>query len=134
MAAPTDGKPIVTWKNEDEAFLNVGHTIRAALRSIGGTASETTYVVQPTAPSVSAAGPRSRNLRVAKIVTEADPDRHLVEAFEYIAKFFENYIVEMLRSADATMELTAHFVGSMPAPSPVLSTVTEQPSSAARSG
>lgn len=41
------------------------------------------------------AGPRSSNLRVSKSFTEADKDRFLFGAFDYISKFFENSLGEL---------------------------------------
>jgi hypothetical protein len=38
---------------------------------------------------------RSSNLRVTKRFTDHDKDRFLQEAFEYIAKFFENTLTEL---------------------------------------
>src|ERR1019366_7864943 len=40
---------------------------------------------------------RSSNLRVAKQFTDLDKDRFLHEGFEYIAKFFENSLKELVR-------------------------------------
>ena len=38
---------------------------------------------------------RSSNLRVARSFTEKDKDDFLHEAFEYLARFFENYLDEL---------------------------------------
>jgi hypothetical protein len=32
QALPKDGKPITTWENQDEAFLNVVQSIRKAIK------------------------------------------------------------------------------------------------------
>lgn len=96
LAAPTDGKPITKWANEDEAFLDVVQKIRAALpashhpeiassRSVSGAAG----------PVAVQSGPRSSNLRLRKTFTDADRDRFLDEAFEYMARFFENSLAEL---------------------------------------
>jgi hypothetical protein len=35
---PTNGKPVTTWDNQDEAFANVAQAIRKAVKEIAGTA------------------------------------------------------------------------------------------------
>jgi len=42
-----------------------------------------------------APGPRSSNLRLAKTFGDRDRDRFKVDAFEYIARFFENSLGEL---------------------------------------
>jgi hypothetical protein len=96
LAAPADGKPITKWTNEDEAFLDVVQKIRAALpaghrpevssRQSGFNATE---------PVAARSGPRSSNLRLRKIFTDADRDRFLDDAFAFMARFFENSLVEL---------------------------------------
>jgi len=96
LAAPTDGKPITKWANEDEAFLDVVQKIRAALpathrpeianpRSGAGAAEQTAV----------RSGPRSSNLRLRKSFTDADRDGFLDEAFAFMARFFENSLAEL---------------------------------------
>lgn len=97
LATPTDGKPVTKWPDRDEAFLDVVRSIKAALNELGQ---------KPIAPVVSQpwigavqdalSGARSSNLRVKKDFTDLDRDRFLHEGFEFIAKFFENSMQELV--------------------------------------
>lgn len=92
LAAPTDGKPITRWPDRDEAFLDVVKQIRAALPAVA--------VPRPTVPAAAPAAPaifspRSSNLRLRQQFSEADQDRFLDEAFEFMAKFFEGSLAEL---------------------------------------
>jgi hypothetical protein len=105
LAAPKDGKPITQWANVDEAFLDVTTAIKGALRErhpAPSTAQGTP--VRGTSVRARAGGSphiRSSNLRVAKRFSDHDKDRFLHEAFEYMAKFFENSLAELVtRNAD----------------------------------
>jgi hypothetical protein len=91
LAAPKDGKPVTKWTDRDDAFLDITKTIRAAVprdttTPALGTASVAAEVV---------VGPRSSNLRIRKTFTERDRDRFLDEAFEFMARFFENSLQEI---------------------------------------
>jgi hypothetical protein len=99
LAAPTDGKPITMWPNIDQAFLEVVTSIKRALTELGRTPKIEkgggAMPVATTGPRQETA--RSSNLRVAKQFTDLDKDRFLHEGFEYIAKFFENSLKELVR-------------------------------------
>lgn len=94
LAAPTDGKPITRWPDMDEAFLDVVQQIRAALPA-------THLPVQRPAPTTAssipatAAGPRSSNLRLRKQFSDADRDQFVDDAFEFMARYFENSLNEL---------------------------------------
>jgi hypothetical protein len=96
LAAPKDGKPVTRWTDRDEAFVDVVRQIRAALPT-----TPTRKVSQPVPrsatalPSVRAAGPRSSNLRVKKDFSDADRDAFMDDAFEHMARFFENSLEEL---------------------------------------
>ena len=94
LAAPRDGKPVRSWPDLDEAFLDVVRMIRAALPAA---AAQTPSSPSPIARFVAAtpALPRSSNLRLKKIFTEADRDRFLDDAFEFLARFFEGSLTEL---------------------------------------
>ena len=101
LAAPTDGKPISTWPNVDEAYLDVVKAVRVAVDVVnspepGAKDGETLSAssVSDTGPA-GAGGPRSSNLRVRRQFTEADKDMFLDDTFEYIARFFENSLAEL---------------------------------------
>ncbi|KUL96507.1 hypothetical protein DK26_06890 [Bosea sp. WAO] len=95
MAAPRDGKPIRSWPDLDEAFLDVAKKIRDALPKAPIAPVPANREHAPTVIQVAAAGPRSSNLRISKTFTEADQDHFLDEAFDFMAKFFEGSLSEL---------------------------------------
>lgn len=98
LLTPTDGKPVTKWPNQDEAFLDVVKQINAAL---GATAPPPPAVLPPRAANSpmeameQVFGPRSSNLRVRKSFTDADRDRFMDEAFDFIARYFEGSLKEL---------------------------------------
>jgi hypothetical protein len=102
LAAPRDGKPITQWANIDEAFLDVTRTIKGALAGRGATITVTRAPSAATAPSLGRAAAtvteiRSSNLRVTKRFTDQDKDHFLQEAFEFMARYFENSLAELAK-------------------------------------
>ena len=96
LAAPTDGKPITRWVDEDEAFLDVVRQIRAALPTSDNPIVNRAHPAPSRMPIQPAgAAPRSSNLRLSKQFSDADRDRFLDETFEFIARFFENSLAEL---------------------------------------
>jgi hypothetical protein len=102
LAAPKDGKPITQWSDIDAAFLDVTTAIKGALRKRGAAAGSAPPRTASAGPAASRSRDvRSSNLRVAKRFGDRDKDGFLHEAFEYIAKFFENSLAELsTRNAD----------------------------------
>ena len=104
MAVPTDGKPVVKQATLDDGFLEVVRAIRQAAESLSGviaapgTARPVTSAVAPTQ-----SGPRSSNLRVKKEFTDRERHAFLNDAFEYIARYFENSLEE-LKARNGTVE------------------------------
>lgn len=94
LAAPRDGKPITLWPDLDEAFLDVVKRIRAALPLPSADVGPAPAPSIASAPP-SAAGPRSSNLRLRRDFTEADRDRFLEDAYEFVARFFEGSLGEL---------------------------------------
>ena len=94
MAAPTDGKPITRWPDEDEAFLDVVRQIRSALPASHPQSAEPVAKTAGTAAIVRS-GPRSSNLRLRKTFTDADRDGFLDDAFAFMERFFENSLAEL---------------------------------------
>lgn len=93
QAVPKDGKPITTCPDLDEAFLEVVKAIRSAL---GSNESEKLRSITSTEDaSHITTGTRSSNLRLKKEFSDADRDRFLNEAFEYMATFFDNSLNEL---------------------------------------
>lgn len=99
-ATPRDGLAVTKWPDRDEAFLEVVKDIRAAAERLGKRTNATAPApaAKPQAspaPTAFAPGPRSSNLRLAKTFTDHDKDRFKLDAFEYIAGFFENSLREL---------------------------------------
>ena len=98
-ATPRDGKPVTQWPDIDEAFLQVAKAVReAAERLVGKRAAPAPTRVARLIPAPAvhtSAGPRSSNLRLAKTFTQRDKDAFQIEAFEFIARFFENSLAEL---------------------------------------
>lgn len=92
LVTPTDGKPVTKWPDRDEAFLNVVKQIRAALPKAPAPTRQSFQ--QPVTSPVSLS-PRSSNLRVKKTFTEAERDRFMDEAVEFMALFFEGSLEEL---------------------------------------
>jgi len=94
-ATPTDGKPITKWTDRDDALLEVAKAVREAASRF--TREATKGEANPRTRGVlrRSDGPRSSNLRVAKTFSERDKDRFRVDAFEYMARFFENSLEEL---------------------------------------
>jgi hypothetical protein len=97
LATPKDGRPVVQWPDRDEAFLDVVQSVRKALEKTRRTAT----APSPAPASASAAdplatsGPRSSNLRIAKKFSDRDRDQFVIEAYDYVAKLFENSLAEL---------------------------------------
>ena len=94
LAAPADGKPITRWPDEDEAFVDVVRQIRVAL-PVPDRLAPAQVPASSAAVPAKTAGPRSSNLRLRKEFTDADRDEFIEEAFEFIARFFENSLAEL---------------------------------------
>lgn len=95
LAAPKDGKPVTRWTDRDEAFLDVANAIHKVTRR-GASADSNAPSSQPVTPAARVANaPRSSNLRLRKTFTEHDRDVFLEEAFEFMARFFENSLDEL---------------------------------------
>lgn len=95
MAAPRDGKPIHSWPDLDEAFLDVAKKIRDALPKTAAAPARAAPIVASHSIPQASPGPRSSNLRVSKTFTDADHDRFLDEAFGFMVKFFEGSLSEL---------------------------------------
>lgn len=96
-ATPRDGKPIRSWTDFDEAFLDVVLTIREAIK----VSAKPKNLVAPkpsSAPGTQTGfvdHPRSSNLGLRRAFTDADRDIFLDQAFDYMTRFFENSLSEL---------------------------------------
>jgi hypothetical protein len=76
--------------------LDVVRQIRAALPANGSREAKGFRAVSDTSASAAIrSGPRSSNLRLRKTFNDADRDRFLEEAFEFMTRFFENSLAEL---------------------------------------
>lgn len=100
LATPTDGRPITMWPNIDAAFLDVVTSIKHALNDLGRKPRPSTQIRIETASDEAGntfdEPVRSSNLRIKKKFTDLDRDRFRHDGFEYIAKFFENSLKELV--------------------------------------
>lgn len=97
QATPKDGKPITMWPNIDEAFLGVVTAIKRALKELGQGTERDAPKPLATAEIAPSKAIRSSNLRIKKQFTHLDKDKFRHEGFEYIAKFFESSLEELVR-------------------------------------
>lgn len=96
QALPKNAKPIATWNDLDEAFLDVVTGIRSALAKIRPITTSIERSAQTVASAkVSVTSPRSSNLRLRKTFTDADRDSFLHETFDHMMKFFQNSLAEL---------------------------------------
>jgi hypothetical protein len=101
LAAPTDGRPITMWPNIDQAFLSVVVAIKGALKELNrkpesgnlGSLEAVSATVSGSTRDIT----RSSNLRISKKFSDLEKDRFRHEGFEYIAKFFENSLKELVK-------------------------------------
>jgi len=96
LAVPKDGRPITQWTNPDEAFLDVVKAIKSALARRGAKPSRYNQRSRPVTAPPSSPAIRSSNLRIAKQFSQFDKDRYLNEGFDYLAKYFENSLEELV--------------------------------------
>jgi len=96
LATPQDGRPITQSPNADEAFLDVVKAIKGALARRKSKPSTHTQKSGPVSVPSSSPAIRSSNLRIAKHFSQLDKDRFMHEGFEYLAKYFENSLDELV--------------------------------------
>lgn len=98
MAAPKDGRPVRSWPDLDDAFLDIVQAIKKALPKKDKTGFQATsdlgVVVESIAPRMVSEA-RSSNLRMRKSFSEADRDEFLDSTFAFMAIFFENSLAEL---------------------------------------
>lgn len=106
LATPRDGKAVTLWSDHDEAFADVARHIRKAVEGIhrGPTTASTLRSTNPArdantmaqSESPQPAAKRSSNLRLKKESSQLDRDRFLNDSFEFIARFFESSVEELV--------------------------------------
>lgn len=106
LATPRDGRAVTSWPNRDEAFTEVARHIRKAVEDVHG-AHEAPSGLGPASlvraanksesiESPPQAAARSSNLRLKKELSQLDRDRFLTDSFEFIARFFEASVAELV--------------------------------------
>lgn len=102
LGTPLDGKAVTQWPDRDEAFLQVAKEVRKAAEKLLAREGISAAQVIPQAQAKqshsfidSSIRPRSSNLALTKTFTQLDKDRFQVDTFEYIARFFENSLLEL---------------------------------------
>jgi hypothetical protein len=97
LAIPRDGKPVLSFTDLDEAFLEITNSIKMVAEK--GPKSTAKKAIVRASDRLSSAphplGPRSSDLRIKKIFSDQEKDRFREEAFDYIAKYFENSLSEL---------------------------------------
>lgn len=95
-AVPPDGRPVTKFADRDDAMLEVTKALRSAAEKVNAKRSSAPRKSQATKPTVIAASsPRSSNLALARQFTQQDRDSFQLEAFDYIARFFESSLGEL---------------------------------------
>ena len=112
LATPKDGRPVRSWSDIDDAFLDVVRSLKTAIQETHRHSTQFVQQVNPAKrkmlpsdpnPTSIVSRPRSSNLRLRKQFTEADKDSFLDMAFEYMASYFESSLSELdTRNADIT--------------------------------
>ncbi|MFM0729101.1 toll/interleukin-1 receptor domain-containing protein [Paraburkholderia sediminicola] len=104
-AVPTDGRPVTSWSNQDEAFADIAKSIRKAVAAtasssapkLDAASAARSMPPRPAAiePSAASQLPRSSNLRVKHEFSDLDKDTFVSETFDFIARFFEGSLQEL---------------------------------------
>lgn len=99
LATPPDGRPVTSWPDRDQAFLEITKAIRSVLDSRGSVASppKVSHVVGPQMFGMAGPAGLARDLRLPRRFTQHDKDMFVQGAFEQVAQFFENSLAELAR-------------------------------------
>jgi hypothetical protein len=100
QAATRDGRPITKYPTLDDGFLEVMQAIKGAASQVARESPSKLDVAManafPPAPlGVARARARSSNLHVKQVFSDHDRDIFRLEAFEYIARYFDNSLEEL---------------------------------------
>ena len=112
LATPKDGRPVRSWPDLDDAFLDVVRTLKATVQETHGhrtqlkqraDRADREMAQTGSNPTAVVARPRSSNLRLRKQFSEADKDLFRDKSFEFMASYFESSLSELeARNADIT--------------------------------
>ena len=101
LVTPKDGLPVTKWPDRDDAFLDVAKSIRKAIEELGVADKPKPvheFIERPQAPQEPQPPevlPRSSNLRLKKEFTKADEDQFVLDAFEFLKRFFQGSLDEL---------------------------------------
>ncbi|MFZ3033430.1 MAG: toll/interleukin-1 receptor domain-containing protein [Parvibaculum sp.] len=100
-AVPPDGMPVTQFADRDQGFLEVAKAVRKAAEGLVIQSEKERNVeadhMEIRKPVAVQKEPRSSILALPRKFTQKDKDQFRFETFEYIAKFFENSLVELSR-------------------------------------
>lgn len=106
-ATPPSGKPVTQFADRDQALLEVAKAVRGAVERVKPQVSKKSGLASAKPAPASVAepatviGPRSSNLGLAKQFSERQRDAFKVESFEFLARFFENSLTELMQRNQA---------------------------------
>lgn len=97
---PRDNRPVKSWPDRDEAWLDVARDVRNALVEKGGGARVGTSDVATRSATTKqvtnvVSRPRSANVAVERRITDLDRDHFVRQTFEFITEFFANSLDEV---------------------------------------
>jgi hypothetical protein len=102
LAATVDGKPVSKFPSLDEGFVQVADAVSRAIEHINtqkahksGAATSSGSPQSALPPTGTVFTPRSSNLSLPRVFTDYDKDLACREGFEYIARYFENTLLEL---------------------------------------
>lgn len=81
LATPADGKPISSFANKDEGFLQVAQAIRRVAEEMARKGAPPSRPVAAASTGVSPSSPAPSRLKVRRTFTDRDRAKFLVEAF-----------------------------------------------------
>ena len=105
IACPKDGNPISKFPNKHDAFLDVTQFIRRTVEKMAASEPEQLQIgsnnrTTETTKQVRFDLPRSSQLRLKKKFTDQEKDNFIIDAFEYMAKYFEGSLNELKKRND----------------------------------
>jgi hypothetical protein len=97
LALPKDGKPVSTWSNRDEAFLDIANGIKAVLAGRARRGADSSRPT-PAPTSDASATRRTGSTSIRRGFSDLDRDDFLQQAFATIAEYFETSLAELERT------------------------------------
>ena len=106
QAATREGKPVEKYPSYDEAFLEIIQGIEAVAKNLSTQRNSSLAPHSTISSQLENSGifqsaplrqnlPRSSNLAIPKIFTDHDRDTFVIDAFDYMARFFEGSLSEL---------------------------------------